>query len=86
MPEAAQNLRDSKQYELPSYSTPAIAAASFCRSFAASRSSKSPRVRRSTWEASTPAPGCDLFLISADKARTLSDLNYESLSADEEAE
>ena len=33
-----------------------------------------------------PAPGCDLFLISADKARTLSDLNYESLSADEEAE
>lgn len=32
-----------------------------------------------------PAPGCDLFLISADKARTLSDLNYESLSADEEA-
>ena len=33
-----------------------------------------------------PAPGCDLFLISADKARTLSDLNYESLSANEEAE
>ena len=33
-----------------------------------------------------PAPGCDLFLISADKARTLSDPNYESLSADEEAE
>ena len=32
------------------------------------------------------APGCDLFLISADKARTLSDLNYESLSANEEAE
>ena len=55
----AQNLRDSKQYELPSYSTPAIAAASFCRSFAASRSSKSPSARRSTWEASTPAPGCD---------------------------
>ena len=37
-------------------STPAIAAASFCRSFAASRSSKSPSARRSTWEASTPAP------------------------------
>ena len=55
----AQKLEGCKQYEPPSDSVPATAAASSCRSFAASRSSKSPRARRSTWEASTPAPGCD---------------------------